>query len=316
MRKQEKEKMDITIGLPRAFLYYRYEILWKIFFYELGIKTIVSPPTNRAMLEQGAALAVDESCLSAKIYFGHVKSLLDKCDFILIPRIVTYGLRRMMCTRFQALYDLTANTFPEYRDHFLVWNIDIDHGMNEYEAFENLGKKLGFSKKEIRKAYLKAKKQSDDAWKEKIKKQNLTAKKEGRKVLVVGHPYVLDDEYIGKKIFDYLRQQGIIILRADVANREEALRKSQNISPTLKWQINRELTGGIEKYKDMVDGILLVTVYPCGPDALADEMILRSYSSLPILHLMLDEQDGTAGIETRIESFLDIIDFKKKASNG
>ena len=74
--------------------------------------------------------------------------------------------------------------------------------------------------------------------------------------------------------------------------------------------------GGIEKYRNQVDGILLISVYPCGPDALVNELIVQKYSNLPILQLVLDEQDGTAGIETRMESFLDIIDFKKKVSNG
>ena len=51
----EKAPGDITVGLPRAFLYYRYDNLWKSFFKELGIKTISSPPTNRKILENGSA---------------------------------------------------------------------------------------------------------------------------------------------------------------------------------------------------------------------------------------------------------------------
>ena len=38
---------------------------------------------------------MDESCLSAKLYFGHVNELIDQCDYILIPRVVDFGVRRV-----------------------------------------------------------------------------------------------------------------------------------------------------------------------------------------------------------------------------
>lgn len=43
-----------VIGLPRAMLYDRYEVLWKSFFSALGMKGIVSKPTNKAMIEAGS----------------------------------------------------------------------------------------------------------------------------------------------------------------------------------------------------------------------------------------------------------------------
>ena len=36
------EKEIIKIGLPRALLYYRYRVLWRTFFQELGMETVVS----------------------------------------------------------------------------------------------------------------------------------------------------------------------------------------------------------------------------------------------------------------------------------
>lgn len=61
------EQQKAVIGLPRAMLYYRYGILWRAFFQELGMETAVSDPTDRKILEQGTALAIDEACLSLKI---------------------------------------------------------------------------------------------------------------------------------------------------------------------------------------------------------------------------------------------------------
>ena len=92
------EKETITVGLPRALLYYRYAPLWKAFFQELGAETVVSDPTDRDILERGAALAIDEACLSLKIYLGHVAALVGRCDYILVPRVSNFGRHRNMCS--------------------------------------------------------------------------------------------------------------------------------------------------------------------------------------------------------------------------
>ena len=36
---------------------------------------------------KGINIAVDEPCLPSKIYLGHVDWLIDRCDFILVPRL-------------------------------------------------------------------------------------------------------------------------------------------------------------------------------------------------------------------------------------
>ena len=74
-----------------------------------------------------------------------------------------------------------------------------------------------------------------------------------------------------------------------------------------------ELLGSIAKYHNDVDGIILLTAFPCGPDSMINEMIIRRIKDRPILNLLLDSQDGNAGIETRLESFIDIIRFRKEA---
>ena len=66
-----------VIGLPRAMLYDRYEVLWKSFF-SVGYEGYCQQATNKAMIEAGSALAIDEACLSTKIYLGHIQSLIGK----------------------------------------------------------------------------------------------------------------------------------------------------------------------------------------------------------------------------------------------
>ena len=44
---------------------------------------------------------------------------------------------------------------------------------------------------------------------------------------------------------------------------------------------------------------------------MVNELILRRVKGIPILNLVLDSQSGAAGVETRLESFIDIIRFKE-----
>ena len=101
----------ITIGLPRALLYYRYKTLWLEFFKELDVKVVISPKTNKEIIEQGTKYVVDEACLSLKIFMGHVDYLKDKVDYVLVPRIVCEKINSESCTNFIALYDIINNTF-------------------------------------------------------------------------------------------------------------------------------------------------------------------------------------------------------------
>ena len=103
----------------------------------------------------------------------------------------------------------------------------------------------------------------------------------------------------------------MIPLRADMADRDTALKKSRELSPTCKWELSREILGGIALRQNDVDGIILLSAFPCGPDAMVNELIARRVKGVPMLNLVLDSQSGTAGVETRLESFIDIIRFQE-----
>nr|WP_326171876.1 acyl-CoA dehydratase activase-related protein [uncultured Oscillibacter sp.] len=305
------EKQSIKIGLPRAMLYYRYSVLWTTFFQELEIETVVSEPTNRDVLDRGTALAIDEACLSLKIYLGHVDALVGKCDYILLPRVSNFGFHRNMCTRFEAMPDLVRNVFRGTDQKFLSYDVDVLAKKSEEDAFLELGLELGCPVKAVKRAYKLAKKNSAAQHKVRVQKQEALSRREGMKVLIAAHSYVAEDPFMGKPVTDYLRQNGVIPLRADLTDLDGALKRSQALSPTCKWEISREILGGIQLRKDEADGIILLSAFPCGPDAMVNELILRRVKGIPMLNLVLDAQSGTAGVETRLESFIDIIRFKE-----
>ncbi len=58
--------------------------------------------------------------------------------------------------------------------------------------------------------------------------------------------------------------------------------------------------------------MIFISSFPCGPDSLANELAMRRID-LPYLNIIIDDIDALTGIETRIESFIDILDAKKQS---
>ncbi|MDO5548662.1 MAG: acyl-CoA dehydratase activase-related protein [Eubacteriales bacterium] len=306
-----------TIGIPRALLYHRYGVQWTTFFEQLGLTCVLSPETDRAIMDQGTALSIDESCLSSKIFLGHVAALIGNCDAIFIPRIANYGEYRDMCTKFHALPDLTRHAFHDQAPCILDTEVDLTHKRPEKPAFLELGLRLGKTKKETLRAYDAACKAQERDEKQRAKALHVTLKKSsGLRILLVGHPYVLRDDYLGTQPARILTEMGATVLFADDWSRNDARKACRSFSNMIPWMISRELVGAILSMKDKVDGIVLLTAFPCGPDSMINEMIIRRIKDKPILQLTLDAQSGTAGLETRLESFVDILHYKKEGGYG
>lgn len=301
------------IGLPRALLYYKYGDLWKTFFQELGCKVIVSDKSNQQILEEGIYYSIDESCLSLKLYMGHIANLKDKCDYVLVPRIICLKKHEKLCTNFSALYDIIHNTFPKI--DILNYNIDVKKKETEFFSFIKMGKELGFSYIESIKAYQKAKEKEEFIKKEKIKRQEKLLESPKKKILLVGHAYNLYDSLIGESIISYLRENDFEVILSDHYDPKYVDEECRMISNRNYWTYNKELLGSIIHYKRKVNGIILLTTFPCGPDSLSNEMCLRKLHNIPILQLIIDELKAEAGLITRLESFIDIIIEKEKRLN-
>lgn len=321
IRLPKTTQQHLTVGIPRGMGYSRYETLWRVFFARLGIKTVVSAPTNLQTVKRGEARAVSEMCLAMKIYLGHVDALVGHCDMVFVPRIRDFGVLRVMCTNFESLPDVVSAVFYDTGLKVLSYNVfDIDEPKPEHErqAMIAMAKSLGFSHRVAKNAYKAARKAQDDKDAKAAEQAEALYKKKGLKLMLVAHSYVLEDAYFGKPVIDYLEKSGATVIRADQVSRPQALRVAAKVSPTLKWQVSRELVGSLAMHHEQIDGAVLLSVYPCALDSMVNDMILRknSMSGLPILQLTLDAQSGTAGIETRLESFMDILTMRQEAHHA
>jgi len=302
--------MKTKIGIPKAFLYYKYQIMWRSFFEELGFEVVVSPNTNKKILDMGINSSIDESCTSAKIFMGHVEWLIGKCDFIFVPRVVTFEDGDATCTKFYGIYDIVRATFSDAK--FLHYNIDYDEKKTERKAYEKLGRDLGAKNSAVKIAYENAVKTLANFEKDLEEKQNAALQSEKIKVLIVAHPYNIYDKLMGEPIVSALENLGASVLFADIPDSVQMCNKSRALARSMYWRYNKELTGAVDFYKEKVDGIIFMTTFPCGPDSLAIELIMRKIKDIPMTNLIIDSNFGEAGLHTRIESFIDILEARRQ----
>lgn len=318
----------MKIGIPKAMSYYQNPILYDTFFKELGIDVVYSDDTNKKIIEDGKKYSIDEDCLASKIYIGHVANLVSRVekeniDYILIPRISYFSKRETVCVKFYAMYDICNNIFNV---NFLDFNIDYSEGMTELKAFIKLGKKFNIKYSKILSSYLYAKRKQNEymifKYNEQIKKLNSNYSKNNMNILIVAHPYISYDEYIGENIVKYFKNSEVNVCFADVNKynldinnkNEKALYSS--VSSALYWKYNKNLINGLLEYVSKVDGIVYLSTFPCGPDALVNELIMRKVKEKPSINIIVDEQDMGAGLYTRLESFIDILEQNKFKIKG
>lgn len=293
----------MKVGIPRSINYYQNRFIWKYFFEYLKVETIVSPKTNRKIMERGIELANDEMCLSLKNYLGHIAYLKDKCDYVLVPRIDNYGRDDQTCTNFLAAYDLAHNLLEV---KLLNYNVDYVNKETEYKGYLRIGKELGFSYSKVKKAYEYAKIKNNKELKKIYIDSINKLKSEKTKILVVGHDYNTMDELIGNPIIKYLEKNNCEVILSTNLKASETNKLSYKISKTLYWRYNKENIGSIEYSINNIDGIILLSSFPCGPDSIVNELVIRKIKK-PIINLIIDDLDSFTGLETRLESFLDIV---------
>lgn len=303
---------SIRIGIPRSLLYHRNRALWETLLSALGHEIVVSPATNRAMLDKGCSLAVDETCLAVKLHLGHVAWLKDRCDAVLVPRYVSTHKGEKECVKLWGIYDITRNALPDIP--LVIYNVDaIGETMDpttERRALYDFARSLGHSKRESLLAVSKALMAQAAEERRAIAEQRAVVsapRSEKPRILVSGHPYNLFDEQTGKPVIDMLEEQGAEVIVSEHVSERSAARRAKRWSPHLYWTNNLRILGAVEEYRDKVDGMVFLIAFPCGPDSLATELAIRTVKEVPVVSIILDEHTGEGGLRTRIESFVDII---------
>lgn len=112
---------------------------------------------------------------------------------------------------------------------------------------------------------------------------------------------------IGKVISDYLKKNNIEIIYSDRIDHTTIEEESYELSTDIHWTHSKEVMASVNHYKEVVDGIILISSFPCGPDSLSNELISRKVKNIPVITLIFEDINSEIGVITRLESFIDIL---------
>ena len=132
---------------------------------------------------------------------------------------------------------------------------------------------------------------------------------------VVGYPYLLYDDFVNAGLLNKLYKMGIRILTPEMVTDRQLSKKSRNLPKDLFWTFSNQVVRSAIYYIDevVVDGIIHVTAFGCGPDSMVGKLIEleAKQKGIPYVLISLDEHTGEAGVLTRLEAFVDMLKYRR-----
>ncbi len=321
--------MAKKVGVPRGLFYYQYFPLWRTFLEELGAEIIVSDYSTKRILNDGVKASVDEACLPVKLFHGHVLDIKDRVDYLFIPRFTSISRDEYICPKFGGLPDVirhSINNLPQIIDTEVNLR---KSGRNSWKAAFEVGRNFTCDKKLIKKAYLKALEEYR-AFRKQVKSGILPcdildkrrkpvqpAKGKKLKIMVIGHVYNLYDSFVNMDMINKLRSSNVVVTTVDMIDDRIINTKAGALQKKMFWNFGRKAAGSAFHMLDSadVDGIIYIMSFGCGVDSFVCDLIerkIRSESDIPFIIVTIDEHSGEAGINTRLEAFVDMIRWRKK----
>jgi predicted nucleotide-binding protein (sugar kinase/HSP70/actin superfamily) len=325
------------IGIPRALLYYYFYPLWREFFTGLGMQVVVSPETNKRIMDAGVKVTLSEVCLPVKIFFGHVLALADEVDYLFVPRIIKVEPRAYICPKFMGLPDMLRARIPDLPP-FLEPAVDMrKEETDPFRCWENCFREVG-------RVITRDKRLVDEAtrrafWAQQNFQRRLAAGlllpqalEEGNtgevevaavseqcplRIGLLGHPYNLYDRYISMNLIGKLRNLGVSPVTPESLPAQDIEDKIENLPKRLFWTLGKRMVGAALNFfaDTRLDGLIYLSSFGCGPESLVEELVARwakQQGGLPLMLLTIDEHTGEAGTNTRLEAFTEMIKRRRK----
>jgi predicted nucleotide-binding protein (sugar kinase/HSP70/actin superfamily) len=346
--------MTTRVGIPRVLAYYSFYPQWRTYLEELGMEVVLSPPTTKEILDQGIRDTVTDACIPIKVFHGHVAALIGQVDYILIPRLVSIDGDATLCPKFLGLSDMVKTSVTDIPPLLTPRLDIRDGRFAPFKAWLQVAKILGASRRKAVLAYRRAIQvgqyyeallasrmlpgeaiASIDKWWASLGKgwlglsedrSSVASAQSSTEILedtgkqirlaVVGYPYMIYDEYVNCGLLANLKRLGASILTPDMVPIKSRKAQAQKQPKYLFWYYSNQVMRATYYFfqEKMIDGLIHVTAFGCGPDAMVSKLLeldCRKQGRLPYLSLCLDEHTGVAGVMTRLEAFIDMLVRRK-----
>jgi predicted nucleotide-binding protein (sugar kinase/HSP70/actin superfamily) len=309
---EEKEKNAKTIGINKSFIMDTYYPLFYNFFTKLGLKVILSEEIKRKGIEKMNS----SFCYPVEISHGLFQDLIDKNpDYIFLPHITEIHIKnedfyKRTCVFVQAEpYYLKVAFSNEKLPEILSPVISFASGLESAEEyFLKIAKKLGFSKNEARFAYKFALEKQHELFEEfkNIGKNFLEEIKNQKKFAIVlfGRPYNSFAKEANLNIPHKFASRDRVVIPYDFLPIDD-----EKSYKHMYWATGNTIlrVANLVKNNPLLFGCY-ITNFSCGPDSFIISYFREIMGQKPFLTLELDSHSADAGINTRIEAALDIME--------
>jgi len=312
---QEGAGTGPVVGIPRALLVYDYAPLLIAFLNALGARVVLSPKTNKQIMEQAVELSYTDSCFPVKLLHGHAASLND-VDYILYPCAIRMGLKegdenqKYTCPLIQASPFIIRQAIGLERK-LLIPVIDFSKGDDDtINSFTDVAVEMGFSRKQGKKAALAgigAQRQFEAEVVELGKKLlHQIHQSDQLGVVLLCRSYMSQDSGANLGIAEKLAQLGVVPIPLDFLPLASVDAKEYSDRPYWYYE-SKHIAGAAITAPDPSLYGLVLTNFGCGPNSFILNIVEDITGGKPLGELEIDEHAAEAGLVTRLEAFVDTI---------
>ena len=181
------------------------------------------------------------------------------------------------------------------------------------KALNRLGKRLNKDKKIIAQAKTTASLEEKEFKEKKRESFFKKIQSQKQKLVLVSHPYILYDDYVNLGLKTKLEKLGVEVFFIDEVPLGSPMGANKDL-PAIKfhWEFGEEIMQQVEKVIGLrcgIAGAIELSSFQCGCDAVLKEFVEKEFKArkVPFLYLIIDEHTADAGVQTRLEAFVDTL---------
>ncbi len=304
-----------VVGVPMAFSVHSLWPFYAWFFHSLGVRV----RTSTRVLPEGIAKQESNYCFPAEIAHGAIQDVLDQgADYLFLPHFrdmpTLEDVHACVCPLTQGLPFFARQAFGLDDARVLRPLVSFGPGFDHSrEAFEQVAVQLGFSRAAGGRAY--------DTGVAHYKRFLAAYRQLGRRVLreieanpdrvyvaLLGRPYNAFTRDANMGIPRKFTSQGVTVVPYDMLYADDA-----TIPPNNYWYYGQQNMKAVKRVRQ-IDNLVLAWIsnFSCAPDSFMHHYVRWMMGNKPYLVLEIDSHTADAGLDTRIEAFLDIVDSYRR----
>ncbi|MFO7691920.1 MAG: acyl-CoA dehydratase activase [Vicinamibacterales bacterium] len=313
-----RPRSDRTVGVPLALSVHSLWPLYARFFHDLGVRTVLSD----RVLPEGIARQESSYCFPVEIAHGAIQDLVDKgVDHLFLPHfrdmpsMEAGTAHACTCPLTQGLPYLARQAFG-VDANVLRPVVSFKRGWADCRPeFARVAAQLGFDAAEGGRAFDRAV-EAYLAFLARCKRHGREVMEEIRDrpghlfVGLFGRPYNAFTRDANMGIPRKFTSRGVSVVPFDLIYAEDA-----PIFPNMYWYYGQQDMKGLDRVRSVPNLYAAwISNFSCAPDSFMLHYLRWMMGRKPYLVLEIDSHTADAGLDTRIEAFLDIVEsFRRDA---